>query len=119
MGSVVLGGGYAQDDKMGSMTGKSVDFGFDPGALTLEDVARIAGDIWSGLAFDEEARAQIKRDGLVLDGVRLTGPNPYAVEALAEGVIRVSVEPGPAAEALIDLWRIHFMRSLRPRNLAA
>jgi len=96
-----------------------MEFRFDPGVLAPEDVMRAAGNIWSDLAFDEEARAQLRRDGLVLDGVRLTGPNPYAIEALPDGMIRVSVEPGPAAETLIDLWRLHVMRGLRPRYLAA
>ncbi len=101
------------------MTGRRVEFSFDAGVLTLEDVVRISSDIWSDLAFDQEARAQLKRDGLGLEGVRLTGPSPYRLEMTDAQEMRVWVEDGPTAQTLIDLWRIQIMRGLRPRSLAA
>ena len=101
------------------MTGDLVEFSFDPGVLTCDEVARLSVEIWSDLAFDHEARAHLKRDGLNLDGARLTGPSPYHLEALDDGQIRVRVEAGPSAEVLLDLWRVHVTRGPRLGSIAA
>jgi hypothetical protein len=96
------------------MTGMRLEISFDPGVLTLDEVRRMSAGIWSDLAFDDEARAQLRRDGLNLDGVRLTGPSPYRLELTADDQVQVSVDVGPDAETLIDLFRLHFLKGLRP-----
>ena len=105
------------------ITGKSVDFSFELGLLSLADVQRLATDMWSDLAFDEAALERLKRDGLTLDGVRLTGPSPFAIEDLGDGQLKVMIDPAIAhpdhVDALLDLWRVHFVRGLRPGSLAA
>ncbi len=103
-------------------TGKDVHFSFDPGQLTPDEIQRLAASMWSDLAFDEAALMRLKRDGLALDGVRLTGPSPYEIEAGGDGQIVVTVRPlaDPAhAEILLDLWQLHFVKGLRPGSLAA
>jgi hypothetical protein len=104
------------------MTGKAVDFSFDPTPLALEDVQRIAADMWSDLAFDEATLARLKRDGLALDSVRLTGPSPFLLTQEEGCRIAVSIasfvgDPNHAA-MLLDLWRVHFMKGLRPGSVA-
>ncbi len=110
-----------EDDVM--KTGKSVELSFELGPLTLADVQRRAGDMWSDLAFDEAALARVKRDGVMLDGVRLTGPSPFVIADLGAGQLRVTINPAIAhpdhVETLLDLWRVHFVRGLRPGSLAA
>jgi hypothetical protein len=101
------------------MTGETMEISIDPGTLTLDEVRRISVEIWSDLAFDDDARAQLRRDGLNLDGVRLTGPCPYRFNIGADDKIQLSVEAGRTAETLIDLFRLHFLKGLRPRGLAA
>lgn len=98
-------------------------FRFDPGPLDLRDVERMTAAMWSDLAFDQSALAAFRRDGLALDGVRLTGPCPYELAAAGDGYIDVTVSPAVAdpqpAGLLIDLWQVHFMRGLRPGSIAA
>ncbi len=105
------------------MTGISVNYSFDPGVLALCDIRRLAADMWSDIAFDEAALARLKRDGLMLDGVRLTGPSPFEIRAADNGQITVSIAStvsDPAhVETLLDLWRVHMMKSLRPGSIAA
>lgn len=98
--------------------GTQVEFSFDSGGLAVDDVARLTADIWADLAFDRDALAALKRDGLTLDGINLGGPNPYRLDCDATGQVRVSAL-GDHADTLLDLWRVHFLRGLRPRNLAA
>lgn len=111
----------AEGDDM--KTGKSVDFNFDPAPLALADVQRLATDMWSDLAFDEAALERLKRDGLMLEGVRLTGPSPFVIADAGDGQLRVSIDPAVAhpdhGDTLLDLWRVHFVRGLRPGSLAA
>jgi hypothetical protein len=98
--------------------GKQVDFSFDSGGLAVDDIARLTADMWADLAFDRDALAALKRDGLVLDGINLGGHNPYRLEPVEGGQVRVAAR-GEHADALLDLWRVHFLRGLRPRTLAA
>ena len=105
------------------MSRKDRELSFDPGPIDPADVRRIAADLWSGLAFDEAALARLKRDGLTLHSVRLTGPMPYIVERLDDGGIVVTIADGIDNSAhvatLLDLWRLHFIKALRPGSLAA
>jgi hypothetical protein len=105
------------------VTGISVEYSFDPGALTLDDIRRLAADMWSDIAFDEAALARLKRDGLMLDGVRLTGPSPFELRSGEDGQMTVSIAETVTDPAhvgtLLDLWRVHVMRGLRPGSLAA
>jgi hypothetical protein len=98
--------------------GKQVDFSFNCGGLAVDDVARLTADMWADLAFDRDALAALKRDGLMLDGINLGGHAPYRFEIDSADHVRVSTV-GEHAATLLDLWRVHFLRGLRPRNLAA
>ncbi len=99
--------------------GQTAEFSFDPGPLGLAEITRLALDMWSDIRFDETALARLRRDGLALDGVRLHGQSPYLIDSPDGHMIRVRVEQSVAAETLLDLWRLHFVRGLRPRSLAA
>lgn len=81
----------------------------DPGTIA----ARSAG-IWVGLAIDDAAHAALRRDGLDPAALRLTGLHPFEFTPLAEGGIRVTAhaQDDDAAEALLDLFRIYFLRRL-------
>lgn len=93
-----------------------LEFVFDRGALGLEDIERTSAEIWAGLAFDEEARVALKRDGLALDGLRLTGPSPFTI-GLSDDGSRVAVHAGEGAqaEALLDLWQVYFLHRILDR----
>lgn len=97
---------------------KTVGFSFDSAGLTPEEVARLTADIWADLPFDRESLAALKRDGLALDGLNLGGASPYRFRASENDQIVVEAT-GPDVDTLLDLWRIHFRRILRPRHLAA
>jgi len=116
--------GHARtSDMMTQATGKSVEFRFETGTMGLDEIRQRAADMWSDLAFDEAALARLKRDGLTLDGVRLTGPSPFLLNQEDDHQIAVAIasfvtEPDHAA-MLLDLWRVHFMKGLRPGSVAA
>jgi hypothetical protein len=99
-------------------TGKLVEYSFDAAGLDAESVARVTGDMWADLPFDRDALAALKRDGLTLDGLNIGGACPYRFEPLDGDQIAVTVA-GDQADVLLDLWRMHFQRGLRPRSLAA
>lgn len=90
-------------------------FCFERGALEVEEIARLTAEIWADLAFDEAAKAALKRDGLALDGLRLTGPNPFQVGAADDARVTISAPERPDAEALIGLWQVHFLKRIRER----
>ena len=104
-------------------TGNVMEFRFETETLGLDEIRRLAADMWSDIAFDEVTLAGFKRDGLVLDGVRLTGPSPYLLTEEVGHQITVSIAPFVGdpdhAATLLDLWRVHFMRGLRPGSVAA
>jgi hypothetical protein len=104
---------------MASKAGTDMEYQFDPGSLDLAQVQRLAEDMWSDLAFDDAALARLKRDGLVLDGVRLTGPIPYQLAQDENCSIRVSAGDHPHAAILLDLWQLHFVKGLRLGSIAA
>jgi hypothetical protein len=95
-----------------------MDYAFDVenGVCDLDEIRRLTADIWAGLAFDEGVRAVLRRDGFAIDAVRLTGPNPFALEATSDGRIAVTATRSDDAAALLDLWRLYFVRRIRDRN---
>jgi len=93
-----------------------LDFSFDADGVAFNDIERIIADMWADLPFDRDALAGLKRDGLALDGINLGGPNPYHLMAREPGTITLAVS-GPHADTLLDLWRIHFLRGLRPQGI--
>jgi hypothetical protein len=100
-----------------------MEFRFEAETMGLDEIQRLAADIWSDLAFDEATLAALRRDGLTLDGVRLTGSSPFLLtqeegHRIAVAIAPFVTEPDHAA-TLLDLWRVHFMKGLRPGNIAA
>jgi hypothetical protein len=75
--------------------------------------ARSAG-IWIGLALDDTALAAIRRDGLDPTTLRLTGLHPFEYAPADDGGVRVTAHANDneGAEALLDLFRVHFLRRL-------
>jgi hypothetical protein len=90
-------------------------FAFERGALDPSDIDRLNAEIWADLAFDDAAKAALRRDGLALDGLRIGGPNPFRVQG-DEAQVTIEAGDGPVADALIDLWRVHFLRRIRERG---
>jgi hypothetical protein len=88
---------------------------FERGALALAEIERLNADIWGKLAFDETARAALKRDGLDVDRLRLTGPNPFQFDLADDRRVTVSAHGHADADQLLDLWRVHFLRRIRER----
>lgn len=83
--------------------------GRDPGLIA----ARSAG-IWIGLTIDDDARASLRRDGLDPAALRLSGLHPFEFEAAPDGTLNVvaHANDNEAAEALLDLFRVYFLRRL-------
>lgn len=90
---------------------------FDRGGQSAHDIERATAMLWAELAFDDHAKSALKRDGLVLDGLRLTGPSPFIVHEIQNDNERyaVSAEAADAGqrEALLALWQVHFLKRLR------
>ena len=74
--------------------------------------ARSAG-IWIGLSVDDAALAALRRDGLDPAALRLTGLHPFEF-APAQGGVQVTAHANDneSAEALLDLFRVYFLRRL-------
>ena len=89
----------------------------DRGGHSARDIERATATLWADLAFDEAAKSALKRDGLMLDGVRLTGPSPFVVLEVPNdnGRYAVTAEAADDAqrEALLALWQVHFFKRLR------
>lgn len=107
---------------MAKGTEKDVEYRF-PASLALDEIQRLATDMWSDLAFDEQALARLRRDGLALDGLRLTGPTPFQIASAGSDELVVTIAPSVSdpmhIATLLDLWRLHFMKGLRPGSIAA
>jgi len=75
--------------------------------------ARSAG-IWIALALDDEALAALRRDGLDPAALRLGGLHPFEYAPAPDGGLEVTAHANDneGAEALLDLFRIYFMRRL-------
>lgn len=83
--------------------------GRDAGTLAERSAA-----LWSELTLDETARLALKRDGLDVAGMRLSGPHPFGFEPAPDRAIAVTAygSDKAAAETLLDLFRIYFLRRL-------
>lgn len=75
--------------------------------------ARSAG-IWIGLTLDDAAHQSLRRDGLDPAALRLSGLHPFHFEAGDDGQISVTAHAtdDDQAEALLDLFRVYFLRRL-------
>jgi hypothetical protein len=82
--------------------------GLDPSAAALR-----ATPIWASLAFDDEAKAALKRDGLILEDLRLTGPMPFIFTQGEASQIRVTAPGRGDADGLLDLFRVWMLPRLR------
>lgn len=91
------------------------ELSFERGSLALDDIERLNADIWAELVFDDGVRAALKRDGLGIDRLRLTGPNPFHFGLADDTRVVVSANDHADADALLDLWRVHFLRRIRER----
>lgn len=89
----------------------------DRGARSARDIERATATLWADLAFDDAAKSALKRDGLILDGLRLTGPSPFVVLETPNNNARLTVSADAAddaqREALLALWQVHFFKRLR------
>lgn len=83
-------------------------------ADNLGEIAARSADIWIGLSIDDDAHAVLRRDGLDPAALRLTGVHPFEfVEARNDGLRVVAhASDNEAAEALLDLFRVYFLRRL-------
>ena len=79
-----------------------------------ETIAARSADIWIELALDDAAHAALRRDGLDPAALRLTGLHPFEFERGPCGGLQViaHANDNEAAEGLLDLFRIHFLRRL-------
>ena len=94
------------------MTG-AAQFEFDPAALDRTVIEQHTAEIWSGLAFDEDAKAALRRDGLAIDTMRMTGPNPFRFRKIASGKISLTAPRRSDAAGLVDLWQVYIWRRIR------
>lgn len=74
--------------------------------------ARSAG-IWIGLSLDDTALAALRRDGLDPAALRLNGLHPFEFALAPEGMqVTAHANDNAGAEALLDLFRVYFLRRL-------
>jgi hypothetical protein len=80
----------------------------------LDMIAARSAGIWIGLALDDSVHVALKRDGLDPATLRLSGPHPFDFAAAPDGGIRVTARASNdvGAEALLDLFRVNFLRRL-------
>ncbi len=87
----------------------------EPGDLDPAKAAALTANLWADIAFDDDAHAALRRDGLDPDALRLTGPNPFSFALSPDNKALVVTAPGAEAgrdEALLDLFRIYFLRRI-------
>lgn len=96
------------------MTKASAQFAFAAQNRDLDALAQRSAALWAGLAFDQEALAALRRDGLDPGGLRLTRPHPYSYDLALDWAVAVTARGGSKAEAeaLLDLFRVYFLRRL-------
>ncbi|SBV31816.1 protein of unknown function [uncultured Sphingopyxis sp.] len=80
----------------------------------LSDIAARSAGIWIGLSIDDAAHAALRRDGLDPAALRLTGLHPFEYAPAPDGGLQVvaHANDNETAEALLDLFRIYFLRRL-------
>jgi hypothetical protein len=80
----------------------------------IQQIAARSAGIWVGLSIDDAAHAALRRDGLDPARLRLTGLHPFEFSGAADGGIQVvaCANDNETAEALLDLFRIYFLRRL-------
>ena len=80
----------------------------------LEMLAARSAGIWIGLSLDDDAPVILRRDGLDPAALRLVGLHPFEFEAAPDGKPQVTAHANDneAAEALLDLFRVYFLRRL-------
>lgn len=96
------------------MTEEPVQIVFAAEARDLAALAARSSEIWAGLAIDQEALSALRRDGLDPAAFRLSGPHPFAFAFVDTDKIGVTAHAPDreAAEALLDLFRVAFLRRL-------
>lgn len=80
----------------------------------LDLIAARSAGIWIGLALDDAAHAALRRDGLDPAALRLTGLHPFEFARPTDGELQViaNANDNETAEALLDLFRVYFLRRL-------
>lgn len=80
----------------------------------VADLAVRSARIWIGLSIDDAAHAALRRDGLDPATLRLTGLHPFDFAAAPGGKLQVvaHANDNERAEALLDLFRVYFIRRL-------
>ena len=80
----------------------------------LDMIAARSAGIWISLTLDDEALSAIRRDGLDPAALRLSGLHPFEYSPAADGGFEVvaHANDNEAAEALLDLFRVYFLRRL-------
>jgi hypothetical protein len=78
------------------------------------EVQRETALLWAEFVFDDDAKAALRRDGLSLEGVRISGPSPYWVRTAKDNpdVLVITVDPASDVQrqALLALWQVYFMK---------
>lgn len=90
-------------------------------ARDLEMLAARSAGLWVALSIDDDALAAIRRDGLDPAALRLGGPHPFEYQRAPGGGLEViaHANDNDAAEALLDLFRVYFLRRLLAPAAAA
>jgi hypothetical protein len=80
----------------------------------LKELAARSAGVWIGLSIDDAAHAALRRDGLEPATLRLTGLHPFEFAAAPDGGLQVvaHANDNDTAEALLDLFRVYFLRRL-------
>lgn len=96
------------------MTDVAVQIVFAAEARDLATLATRSAEIWAGLALDQVALSALRRDGLDPAAFRLSRPHPFAFACVDTDKIGVTAHAPDreAAEALLDLFRVAFLRRL-------
>ncbi|WP_157218493.1 hypothetical protein [Flavisphingomonas formosensis] len=89
-------------------------FAYSGGAAAAIELEGQATVLWANLAFDDAAKASLRRDGLAVEGLRLTGPCPFRLRMVDSEHLAVSAPARGDRAALLDLWQVHFQRRIGP-----
>lgn len=80
----------------------------------IDMIAARSAEIWIELPLDDATLAALRRDGLDPAALRLTGLHPFEFAPAEDCGMRViaHANDNEAAEALLDLFRVYFLRRL-------